>query len=310
MARERTGLKNAKLDEGTFLLSDKPVQTTDEGRVSWTLTACARVMRPLVKLALAFGVKHAQLEALLRDLLLDEARRAWIESKGSEPNISQLSVTTGLNRKAVTAKVREPEDPLPHTEMSAASKTLTLWMQMFADNPARRSLPIVAEDDAPSFEAVARHASRGNVHHRAVLDELVRLNMAIEHEGRVELNATAFVPATDLKSMLAFIGDNTRDHLLAAVANTLGSEPPLLERSVFAGGISLDDCERIHQFVRERWSELHYQLTKEMTRAYDEAEESASGRIRVGIYTYYENGASEYARELPTAPSKRSRRKA
>jgi hypothetical protein len=310
MARERTGLKNAKLDEGTFLLSDKPVQTTDEGRVSWTLTACARVMRPLVKLALAFGVKHAQLEALLRDLLLDEARRAWIESKGSEPNISQLSVTTGLNRKAVTAKVREPEDPLPHTEMSAASKTLTLWMQMFADNPARRSLPIVAEDDAPSFEAVARHASRGNVHHRAVLDELVRLNMAIEHEGRVELNATAFVPATDLKSMLAFIGDNTRDHLLAAVANTLGSEPPLLERSVFAGGISLDDCERIHQFVRERWSELHYQLTKEMTRAYDEAEESASGRIRVGIYTYYENGASEDAEAAPVAPSKRSRRKA
>ena len=310
MARERTGLKNARLDQGTFLLSDKPAKTTEEGRVSWTLTACARVMRPLVKLALAFGVKHAQLEALLRDLLLDEARRAWIESKGSEPNISQLSVTTGLNRKAVTAKVREPEDPLPHTEMSAASKTLTLWMQMFADNPARRSLPIVAEDDAPSFEAVARHASRGNVHHRAVLDELVRLNMAVEHEGRVELNATAFVPATDLKSMLAFIGDNTRDHLLAAVANTLGSDPPLLERSVFAGGISLDDCERIHQFVRERWSELHYQLTKEMTRAYDEAEASASGRIRVGIYTYYENGASEYAGELPTAPSKRSRRKA
>nr|WP_251011035.1 DUF6502 family protein [Variovorax paradoxus] len=291
-------------------MSDKPVQATEEGRVSWTLAACARVMRPLVKLALAFGVKHAQLEALLRDLLLDEARRAWIESKGSVPNISQLSVTTGLNRKAVTAKVRDPEDSLPHTEMSAASKTLTLWMQMFADNPARRSLPIVAEGDEPSFEAVARHASRGNVHHRAILDELVRLNMAVEHDGRAELNAAAFVPTKDLKSMLAFIGDNTRDHLLAGVANTLGAEPPLLERSVFAGGISLEDCERIHQFVRERWSELHYQLTKEMTRAYDEAEETASARIRVGIYTYYENGTTAYAKEPPTAPAQRSRRRA
>jgi hypothetical protein len=281
-----------------------------EGQLAWVLAACARVVRPLVRLALAFGVKHGHLEELLRDVLVDEARSAWLKAKGAEPNISQLSVTTGLNRKAVTAMVREVEDPLPHTGMSAAAKTLTLWLQMIDDDPAHRSLPIVAEGQGSSFETLARRASRGNVHHRTILDELMRLNMAIEHEGRAELNATAFVPAKDLKTMLAFLGDNTRDHLLAGVANTLGAEPPLLERSVFAAGISLEDCERIHQFVRERWSELHFQLAKEMTRAYDEAEETASGRIRVGIYTYYENGTTDYAKELPTAPSKRSRRKA
>jgi hypothetical protein len=283
---------------------------TTEGQLPWVLSACARVMRPLVKLALAFGVKHAQLEELLRDVLIDEARSAWLKAKGAEPNISQLSVTTGLNRKAVTAMVREVEDPLPHTGMSTAAKTLTLWLQMIDDDPAHKSLPIVAEGQASSFEIVARRASHGNVHHRTILDELLRLNMVVEHEGRAELNATAFVPAKDLKAMLAFLGDNTRDHLLASVANTLGTEPPLLERSVFATGIPLEDCERIHQFVRERWSELHYQLTKEMTRAYDEAEETASARIRVGIYTYYEDGTTEYAKESAPAPSKRSRRKA
>ena len=283
---------------------------TTESQLAWVLAACARVMRPLVRLALAFGVKHSHLEALLRDLLIDEARRAWLKAKGAEPNISQLSVTTGLNRKAVTTKVREEEDPLPRTEMSAAAKTLTLWLQMIDDDPAHRVLPIVAEAQAPSFETLARRASHGNVHHRTILDELMRLNMAIEHEGRVELNATAFVPAKDLKTMLAFLGDNTRDHLLAGVANTLGAEPPLLERSVFAAGIALEDCERIHALVRERWGELHGQLTREMTRAFEEAEASASGRIRVGIYTYYENGTSEDAEASPTAPSKRSRRKA
>jgi len=40
---------------------------------------------------------------------------------------------------------------------------------------------------------------------------------------------------------------------------------PLLERSVFAAGIPLDDCERIHQLVRERWGALHSELTREMT---------------------------------------------
>jgi len=262
----------------------------------------------MVRLALALGVKHAQLDLMLRELLIDEARRAWLD-KGVEPNLSQLSVTTGLNRKAVTAKVRETEEPLPHTEMSAAAKTLTLWLQMSTDDPALLSLPIAAEGEAASFETVARHASRGNVHHRTILDELVRLSMATERAGRVELNAAGFVPATDLKGMLAFLGDNARDHLLAGVANTLGTPAPLLERSVFASGISVEDCERIHQLARQRWSALHHELTREMTRAFEAAENTASGRIRVGIYTYYEDGA-EVAKASPVTPAKQSDGKA
>lgn len=93
--------------------------------------------------------------------------------------------------------------------------------------------------------------------------------------------------------MLAFLGDSARDHLLAGVSNTLGAKVPFLERSVFAGGISMADCERIHQFARERWAGLHHALTQEMTRAYNTAGESATGRIRVGIYTYYEDARAE-----------------
>ncbi|KWT67495.1 hypothetical protein APY03_7103 [Variovorax sp. WDL1] len=119
------------------------------------------------------------------------------------------------------------------------------------------------------------------------------MDMAIERSGSVEINAAAFVPAKDLKGMLAFLGDNARDHLLAGVANTLGAEPPLLERSVFAAGIPIDDCERIHQLVRERCGALHSELTHEMTRAFEAAKKSAKGRIRVGIYTYYEDSSDE-----------------
>lgn len=259
-----------------------------ENQLAWTLAACARIMRPVVRLALAMGVKHPHLEEMLRDLLLDEARRSWRAQGVKKPNISQLSVSTGLNRKAVTSKVRELGEPLPHTEMSAAAKTFTLWLQMLADNPEHRRLPVVAEGDAPSFETVARHASRGNMHHRAILDELARLNMVAEHEGRVEITADGFVPAKDLQSMLAFFGDNARDHLLAAVSNTLGERAPMLERAVYANGVTLQDCEGIEQFVRQRWSTLHHELTHEMTRAVNSAAENASGRIRVGIYTYYE----------------------
>jgi hypothetical protein len=280
-----------------------------DDQASWTLAACARVMRPLVKLALAMGVKHSQLARLLRDLLLDEARRVWVLDKGAAPSISQLSVTTGLNRKVITARMRETQAPAIGREMSAAAKVLTLWLQMSTNDPALQDLPILANGDAPSFEGIARLASRGNVHHRAILDELVRLNMASEQGGRAQLSASAFVPSNDLKGMLGFLGDNSGDHLLAAVANTLGGQPALLERSVFVSGISAADCERLHQLARERWNGLHHELTQEMRRAYEAAESDTAGRIRVGIYAYHE-GAAAAPRAAPVAaPAKRTGRK-
>jgi hypothetical protein len=293
----------------TWQPKERRLRTLMEKQLAWTLAACARVMRPVVRLALAMGVKHSHLENMLRELLLDEARRAWV-AKGIEPNVSQLSVTTGLNRKAIASQIRDIDASLPRTETSAAAKTLTLWLQMLTDDPALRSLPIMADGAAPSFETIARRASHGNVHHRSILDELVRLNMARVDEGRAQLTVRGFVPVEDLGSMLSFFGDNGRDHLLAGVANILGEEPRMLERAIFAAGLPVEDCERIHQFVRERWDLLHHELTDEMTRAVDGAGGSAPGRIRVGIYTYYEDRSADPARtrsaEPPTGPGEKS----
>jgi hypothetical protein len=260
-----------------------------EHRLDWALAACARILRPVVRLALAMGVKHPHLEELLRDLLIEEAQRSWREQGVPSPNLSQLSVTTGLNRKAVTAKIRATVDPLPHTELSAAAKTFTLWLQMLTEDASFRRLPVTAGQTVTSFETVARMSSRGNVHHRTILDELIRLNMVTENGGVAELTTDGFVPVQDLQSMLAFLGDNGRDHLLAAVSNTLGEQPRMLERAVFARGLTLQACEQIHNLVRERWSALHHDLAQEMTQAVDQAPVGAKGRIRVGIYTYYED---------------------
>ncbi len=258
-------------------------------RLSWTQSAIARILRPAVRLALAMGLKHVQLEDVLRQLLLEEARHLWNAKGVGHPNLSQLSMTTGLNRKEVTARVRETRDTLPHTEGSAVTKAYTAWLQLVTDDPERRRLPIMDCGDGPSFELLARLAARGDVHHRAVLEELVRLGMVDVQGESVELRGDSFVPVDSLRDMLAFVGDNARDHLLAAVGNTLGREPRMLERAVFATGIPLQECERIHRLAREHWDAVHYKLVKEMTQAYQHAEGSGTARIRVGVYTYYED---------------------
>lgn len=238
------------------------------------------------------GLKHPQLEEVLRDLLLDEARHLW-GSKGVEnPNLSQLATTTGLNRKDVTARVRTTRCPLPATEGSAAAKAYTAWLQLAAEEPAHRRLPLSDSGEGPSFELLARFATRGNVHHRAVLEELQRLNLIVVHDGEAEMAGAAFVPASSLRDMLAFLGDNARDHLLAGVSNTLGQQPRMLERAVFASGLTLQECERVHQLARRHWDTVHYRLVREMTESVNQADGKGEGRIRVGIYAYYEEDPS------------------
>ena len=256
-------------------------------QIGLAFSACARVLRPVVKLALALGLKRAHLQEMLNELLLEEGRASW-QARGIEPNLSQLSVTTGMNRKAVTSRVRMPKDALEATESSAASKVLTLWVEMVMDNPALRTIAITAPPTSPSFEATAWLASRGNVHHRAILDELVRLDMVVERENEVELRTEGFIPAKDLAAMLAFFADNARDHANASVSNILSEKAPFLERSVFATGLSLEACEEIHQETRRRWTELHHRLAHAMRLGVEAKPPGPVGRIRVGIYTYYE----------------------
>lgn len=275
-------------------------------RLLWVQAAFTRILRPLVRLALSMGLKYQHLDAVLRNVLVEDARELWKARGVSRPNVSQLSVTTGLNRKDLTLRLRALDESLPRTEWSAASRTFTLWLQMFARDPSLRRLPTTPHATGISFEAVAREASRGDVHHRAVLDELVRLGMATESDGHVELSSEAFVPAQDLQTMLAFLGDNTRDHLQTAVANTLGVQPRMLERAVFVGGLSQEDCLRIEQLARNRWDGMHRELFDEMTAALDAAPEPGNRRIRIGIYAYHEE-EPQPDRSPEQAPSSREK---
>ena len=281
--------KNAHGRRGYRNNGAKKVFNTMQDRLTWAQAACGRVMRPLVRLALGMGLKHPHMESMLRDLLLEEATRLWQRQGVAAPNISQLAVTTGLNRKDVTARVRRPADPLPHTELSAAAKTFTRWLQLASQDPALQRLPIAAGNDGTSFEDVAREASRGDVHHRAVLDELTRLGMCSKVDAtHVELTAEGFVPTADLQSTLAFLGDNLRDHASAAVSNALGEAPLLLERAVFAEGLSEEDCEAVHNWMRQRWSALHRELVSQLSEAITRSGAQGARRLRVGVYLYHD----------------------
>jgi hypothetical protein len=258
-------------------------------RAAAAASAIERVLRPVVRLALAFGLKYAQLDAILRDLLISEARRG-VEGEGGKGkvNISQLSVTTGLSRVDIKDRTQAQRAVLPSTEFSYAAKTFTLWHERATQDPALRSIPVQGDENELNFAALARIATRGNVHHRAVLSELIRLKMASQEGDQVLLRASAFVPSNDEQTMLAFLADNTRDHLNAAVSNVVGGAPPFLERVVFSQGLAERDCIAAMGTMRAGWNRVHADLVPQLNQAVDDLGAEASFRVRLGVYAYYE----------------------
>jgi hypothetical protein len=263
-------------------------------QLRWTHDAFIRVLRPLVRLGLRMGLKYKQMDQALRTVLLEEAQTLLQSSANAKSNASQLSIATGIQRKEVTARLASPSDAPSEPALPLSAQTWTAWMLLATDDPALSRLPITSSGGETCFEALAAQASRGNVHHRTVLDDLLRLGMATEDNGFVALQSAQFVPAQDLQYMLGYLADHTADHLQAAVHNVLGEAPRMLEQAVYADGISAQECERIHQLARQRWKALHKELVKELTLAVGRSPQGTH-RIKVGVYTLFE--------DTPAAPA-------
>lgn len=260
-------------------------------QISWTLSALAQVVRPLLRLSLRMGIKYNQIDAVVRAVLLEEAQKKLAAQTTKKPNVSQLSVATGLNRKDVMARVSTTTPYDPAKQLPPSAQVLTSWMQLASEDSSNIRLSITRVAGALSFEELATQATRGNVHHRTVLDDLIRLGMAVETQGFVELKSDGFLPSNDLQYMLRFLAEHTSDHLQAAVSNVLGDAPKMLERAVYADGLSREECERIHQIARLRWAALHQELIKELTLSVARSP-NGDQRIKLGVYALYENTSS------------------
>jgi Family of unknown function (DUF6502) len=249
--------------------------------------AILKLLKPVVKLALNTGLKHVELDQLLRTVLLDEAKKL-LSDTGKRGNVSQLAGVTGLHRKDLSARVKLPHASLVNTQMSVPSRVYTRWMQLSHEQAALAQLPVAqtTEQDL-SFETLVLRETKGDVHYKVVLDELERLGVVQVNDGSVAINPSGFVPSNDYQMMLSFLADNASDHLMAAVHNVTHA-PLYLERSVFADGLSEHACQQLQKSAREQWDGMHTALFDNILKAEEASQQSGQHRMRIGIYTYYE----------------------
>ncbi len=250
-------------------------------------------MPPLVRLLLASGVDYTQFAATLKPLFIEQARLELLRN-GQKDTDSAISLLSGVHRKDVRAWRTEGLAARIEQHMSVSAQIFARWVQdpLYRDRH-RRPRPLPRSGPAPSFETLARSVTQ-DVHPYTALTELLRLGLVAVHSVKgqetVVPHREGFVPPAGSSDLLELFGANLADHAAAAVGNVLG-EPPRLEQSVFAEGITAASAQALGELARRLWAQARSEMIGEATRRYQTEHErdDASCRMRFGVYFWAED---------------------
>jgi len=264
------------------------------------------MLTPLARMLVAHGVTYPRLAQELKFVFL-EAARAELAAEDLVPTDSALSLRSGVHRKDVRALAHAGARDRrgANRPLSFAAEVFTRWAndRRYADARGRpKPLPLRSDDSTSlSFEGLVRSVSK-DFHPRSVLDELVRLGVAVTAGEQVRLKAEAFVPHEGFTEVAYYIGANVHDHLAAAAANlrTVGmqAKAPFLEHGVYADELSEESAVQLQGLARKLWSAAVKAMVKAALAAVeadrDKPAEQRAVRMRFGAFFYSE----------PTAPTR------
>jgi len=276
------------------------------------VAAIRRILRPLVRLLVRRGLTFPWLADLLKPLFV-EAAEAEISAEFGRPTISRISVLSGVHRKDVSRRVKQPEaDSAPPRIHTIGTELVARWLseaRYLDSSGVPRPLPRTHRaGGAESFAALAEAVSR-DVRPRTILDELLRLGIVRVHDDSVHLLAQGFVPAAEFDARAFYFGESLHDHLAAGANNLEGGAPPMLERSVYYDELSPASVAKL----AARSEELGMQLLTTINRdgmALESSDPPRPGerrRIRLGVFFYSAPVSPNEADGAPPSESPRSK---
>ena len=250
----------------------------------------ARLMRPVVRVLIARGVRFPEFSDWLKEHYLTVAER-FFRLDGKRVTDSRLHLLTGLQRKdikAIRARIAAPE---PAASAGPVPRVVALWLA--AHSRDGRPVPLPRQGPAPSFEALVADVSR-DMHHRTIQDELLRLGLAELDGDMLILTEDAFLPARDDEALLGYFGANLGDHAAASAENVLAAPDPgpHLERAVHYNHLTPEAVDELDALSRkllvEALSKINASAASLQKR--DRRKASATARFRSGAFVYRDKG--------------------
>lgn len=297
----------------THTKQDKAAQDIS-GKDAPFISVLNRILAPLARLCLANGISYATINEVVKRVLVEQASslQPGLPEHGK---VSRISTATGINRYEVTRLTRLETPELVAKKQPQAFEIVDRWTteQTYRDPEGNILGDIQRLGAAPSFEALAREVTR-NVHHRSLMDELIRLEIICYDEERdlVSLVRRNFVPSNDSRQMLGLLGDNVGDHLHAAVTNVMNDGTSHLEQAVFADELSEESLKALQPLIMAHWKTLHDAMVPAINALIDA--DTAAGRaqdrrVRIGLYSYNEPTIAPESLQ-PVAVTRRFRKSA
>src|SRR6478609_2880965 len=205
------------------------------------VSALRRLLRPVIRLAIHYGLTYPSLAELLKSVYVEVADRE-LQLDGKPQTDSRVSMLTGVHRKDV--KRLRGEEAVDAREVpksvSLGAQIAALWSsrpEYLTKDGEPRPLPRLSADESqPSFDSLVRSISR-DIRSRVVLDEWLRLGVVSMDEDNVVLNRAAFVPASGFEEKAFYLGQNLHDHAAAIAHNVVSERSPMLERCVHYDGV-------------------------------------------------------------------------
>lgn len=255
------------------------------------IRAVRRILTPLVRLLIHFGITFPSLSLLLKSVYVDVAERHFALSDKTMTD-SRVTLLTGVHRKDVgRLRGRPTGDGTEDLPLTLGAQVVGRWLGDAAfrdDTGGPRPLPRAAPGDAPSFETLVAGISR-DLRPRAVLDEFLRSGLVrADADGLLALTRPADVPSEDVEKLSFYLGRNVGDHLEAAVHNTVGAGSPFLERAVFHDQLSPASVAELRAESERRSMDTLVALNElaMSLAARDSGRSDAVERFSAGVYVY------------------------
>jgi len=258
------------------------------------VAALRRILRPLIRLLLAHGIRYQTFCDLAKATYIQVAEEEFrLDSKAQTD--SRISLLTGVHRRDVKRLRSESLETssLP-LQASMSAQLLAIWSGR-AEYLDTEGLPLPlprlsSKGGEQSFEALVRSVSK-DFRARVVLDEWLRQGIAtLDEHDNVHLAADTFASPQGLEEKSFYFGQNIHDHLAATVHNLEGVGAPFLERCVYYNDLtaeSIKEYERVARSAGMRALHTVNRFAIELQKR-DAGKEDANYRTNFGLYNFSE----------------------
>lgn len=272
----------------------------------------------LAQAFIAHGIPSQLAERLLRASYVRETaknvRKGWRE----DPNVSQISVKTGLDRHLVRAILKNESAALriPAGRRDPVTKVTDGWLAdpEYCTRRGPRDLPIGDKHGSRKSvcSLIERYAPGASP--RLVIDQLLRLNLVtslpngkLRWVGVGDSAAPAVTPIED---------DTAATHLRTALRVLLRNVEPRKNEWVWrkaqSPAIAIKDIPKVRKVLRERLETMFSWLTDELSSSNWRMVERGEPGIRIGLlgFSFEESVSKDQTDDQTTSPPRIKRDKA